>query len=179
MSSPQEASPSTEKPLGEMYQPAPYKREFPKQQMPTLLASVVPSEEDVAAFQKRTQDLPARGQVPSTTRRFSLFITGTVPGKDPSVERDTVLRTVEKALMGLQVTDGVQILGQAYRSEPLLPESGESAPTSTVPVASDTAAESTEDGPSDGEESSPSSSDGSPSTPPGCIWSGRWRTSPR
>ena len=64
-------------------------------------------------------------------RRFTVAITGTVPGIDPEAERDLILSSLEQGLLKLQETNGIILIGAGYRSDPVV---STSAPTVTVPV---------------------------------------------
>lgn len=103
------------------------------------------------------------GPLPPSARRFVMIVTGTVPGKDQLAERDLVLKTMERAMGGLVVTDGIELISAAYRSDPTNPPAPSEA-TVTAPDAPDTDESSEADGESSDEESPDGSSDGSPST---------------
>jgi len=93
-------------------------------------------------------------------RRFTLIVTGTVPGNDLAEERELVLKNVERALMGLSATHGIGLIGAAYRSDPIPSEV-----TDTVPDAPDTTESSEVPGNSLPGPEEPGASDGSPSGP--------------
>ena len=125
---------------------------------PSLDPAVLEELEDGLATQLDVS-VPSGPEAPENTRRFTLIVTGTVPGVDLAEERDLVLKYVERALMGLNVTHGIGLIGAAYRSDPL----NESDPTDTVQDAPDTILLTDQDGDSSSEESAPGPSDGSPS----------------
>lgn len=110
-------------------------------------------------------ELPDGLPAPTSPRRFTLILRGVTPGKDLVAEREAVLRTMEKAMMGLSVTDGIHPVSAAYRSDPTA-ESLESVPTDTVTDAADTDGSSNPGGPESSDSLPPSSSDGSPSASP-------------
>jgi hypothetical protein len=100
--------------------------------------------------------LPGEG-----ARRFSLIVTGTTPGLDLVGERELILKTIERALMGLHVTHGIGLIGAAYRSDPIPSEA-----TDTVPDVLDTTESSEEPGESSDAQPEPGPLDGSPSGQP-------------
>lgn len=101
-----------------------------------------------------------------SNRRFILILKGTVPGLNLEEERTAIIRQVEMALMGLHATHGIVLMGAGYRSDPTQERSEESAPTDTVPDATDTDEPASPSESSPSESSSPGSSDGSPSQAP-------------
>lgn len=111
------------------------------------------------------ESLESEVGTPPEGRRFVLIVTGTVPGKDLGAERDLVLKTMERAMMGLAVTDGIILNAAAYRSDPTR-ETTILAPVliATAPDAPATEERSEADGVSPDAESSDGSSDGSPSS---------------
>jgi hypothetical protein len=98
-------------------------------------------------------------------RRFVLIVTGTVPGEDLTAERDLVLKTMERAMLGLDATHGVKLNAAAYRSDPTEETSKEQPEaTDTAQDAADTSSPDAAGGESSHEESSAGSSDGSDSS---------------
>jgi len=131
-------------------------------------AEHTPRSEDLATELENLEaesgpDGPTPPPVSKAGRRFVLIVTGTIPGEDLTTERDLVLKTMERAMGGLEVTHGVILKACAYRSDPTQ-DSGPEA-TATAPDAPDTSSLDAPGGESSGEESS----DGSLGTPPSSL----------
>ena len=131
----------------------------------TSSSEATPAELETELEQLLAASAPAGPEeTPDSTRRFSLIVTGTVPGLDLQAERHLVIQNVERALLGLGATHGITLRGAAYRSDPLA-EPFTSGATDTALDAAVTERPSEQDGSSSSEPSSPGSPDGSPSDP--------------
>jgi hypothetical protein len=129
-------------------------------------APVTPRSETLVAELDEVESAGSPPPPPANSRRFTMIVTGTIPGTDLEEERAVVLRTMERALGGLSVTYGIELIAAAYRSDPMDPSpppSNESAPTGTAPDATDTSEPTKDGGDSDTDSSSDGSSDSSDS----------------
>lgn len=134
----------------------------PSESQPFLETGLEEQPDASAPESPAAPELPAP-ELTETSRRFTLIVTGYTPGVDPVAEREIVLKTMERALMGLHVTNGIELAAAAYRSDPNPPSSTSPDHTDTAPDAPVTAVPTEADGSSPTELSSDGSSGTSPS----------------